>query len=173
MRGVHSLRLAVAGCQLDAEGFQIARLDGLAAAESLDDALALFGRDVAVLAGLGVEADARHVAENDVVQLVGLHGAARVVGARVARQGHRLGGIDGAVRAASASSELALLVAVDGWGIIEQVAHGLDVAAHALLQGAEERAVLVRFEGLGIGLFAHRDDHGFEGGLHGLFLSGM
>lgn len=54
MRGAHSLRLAAAGCQLDAEGFQIARLDGFAAAESLDDALALLGRDVAVLAGLGV-----------------------------------------------------------------------------------------------------------------------
>lgn len=58
MRGAHSLRLAVTGCQLDAEGFQIARLDGLAAAESLDDALALLGGDVAILAGLGVEADA-------------------------------------------------------------------------------------------------------------------
>ena len=173
MRGAHSLRLTVTGRQMDAEDFQLARFDGLAAAEPLGHALALLGRDVAVLAGLGVEADAHHVAEHDVEQLVGLHGAARVVGARVASVRHRLGRVDCAVRAASASRELALLVAVDGRGIAEQVAHGLDVAAHALLQGAEERAVLVCFEGLGIGLAAHGDDHGFKGGLHGLFLSGM
>lgn len=106
-------------------------------------------------------------------ELVGFHRTARVVGARVTSRRHRLGGVDGTIWSAPASSELALLVAVDSRDIVEQVAHRLDGAVHALLQGAKKRAVLVRFEGLGIGRISHGDDYGFEGGLHSLFLSGI
>ena len=89
---------------------QPARLDRLVAAEALHDALRLLVGDVAVLAGLRIEAHADHVAEDDRVQLA-LRNRVREFHLReVARLSHLPRGVYGAVSRLERGAQKAFLV---------------------------------------------------------------
>ena len=120
------------------------------------------GGDVAALPRLGVEPGKHHVAEHDGVEVALAHGRCEVELAQEPGVFHGLVGVDRPVGVEEGRAERPLLAAVARGRVVEEPGKRLDRAAHAALERLEKAAALIGFEGPGLGLAAHRNDHHIE-----------